>query len=47
MQGYNTLDIYDGKKVEKSLKMLFNDKSNEFRELAHGIGYHTSNKDGN
>jgi hypothetical protein len=34
MQGSNALDIYDGNNAEKSLKMLFNDKSNEFRELA-------------
>jgi len=45
MQGSNALDIYDVKKAEKSLKMLLNDKSNEFRELAHGIGYPTTNKD--
>jgi len=44
MQGSNALDNYDAKKAEKSLKMLFTDKSNEFRELAHGIGYPTSNK---
>jgi len=43
MQGSNALDNYDTKKAEKSLKMLFTDKSNEFRELAHGIGYPTSN----
>ena len=45
MQGSNALDNYDAKKAEKSLKMLFVDKSNEFRELAHGIGYPTANKD--
>ncbi len=45
MQGSNALDSYDAKNAEKSLKMLLNDKSNEFRELAHGIGYPTSNKD--
>lgn len=42
MQGSNALDNYDAKKAEKSLKMLFTDKSNEFRELAHGIAYPTS-----
>jgi hypothetical protein len=45
MQGSNALDSYDSQKADKSLKMLLNDKSNEFRELAHGIGYPTSNKD--
>ncbi len=45
MQGSNALDNYDVKKAEKSLKMLVADKSNEFRELAHGIGYPTSNHD--
>lgn len=44
MQGSNALDNYDAKKADKSLKMLFSDKSNEFRELARGIGYPTSNK---
>jgi hypothetical protein len=45
MQGTNALDNYDATKAHKSLKMLLNDKSNEFREIAHGIGYPTSNKD--
>ena len=45
MQGSSALDNYDAKKAEKSLKMLLNDKSNEFRELAHGMGYPTNNKD--
>ena len=45
MHGSNALDVYDSQKAAKSLKMLLNDKSNEFRELAHGIGYPTSNKD--
>ncbi len=45
MQGSNALDNYDAVKAKKSLKMLFTDKSNEFRELAGGIGYPTSNSD--
>ncbi len=45
MQGSSALDNYDSKKAEKSIKMLLIDKSNEFRELAKGIGYPTTNKD--
>jgi hypothetical protein len=44
MQGSNALDNYDAKKAEKSLKMLLIDESNEFRVLANGIGYPTTNK---
>lgn len=39
MQGSSALDNYDAKKAEKALKMLLIDRSNEFRELAKGIGY--------
>jgi|SRR5579864_103905 len=31
-------------KSDKALRMLLADKSNEFRELAHGIGYPTSSE---
>ena len=39
MQGSSALDKYDTKKADKALKMLLIDRSNEFRELANGIGY--------
>lgn len=42
MQGSSPLDNYDGKAAEKSLQMLLIDRSNEFRELAKGIGYPTT-----
>lgn len=45
MQGTSALDKYDEKKAHKALKMLLTDKSNEFRELAIGIGYPTNTKD--
>ena len=44
MQGSSALDNYDSKKADKALKMLLIDRSNEFRELAHGIGYPTTGK---
>lgn len=45
MQGSSALDNYDPKKAQKALKMLLIDKSNEFRELAKGIGYPTNTND--
>ena len=45
MQGSSALDSYDLRKAQKSLKMLLIDRSNEFRILAHGIGYPTNTKD--
>ena len=45
MHGSSPLDNYDRKSAEKALKMLLIDRSNEFRELAHGIGYPTTTKD--
>ena len=44
MQGSSPLGNYDKKSAEKALKMLLVDRSNEFRELAHGIGYPTTTK---
>ena len=44
MQGSSALDKYDPKKAEKALKMLLVDRSNEFRELAIGMGYPTTSK---
>lgn len=44
MQGSSALDNYDSKKADKALKMLLIDRSNEFRELAHGIGYPITGK---
>ena len=44
MQGSSALDKYDAKKVGKALKMLLLDRSNEFRELARGVGYPTHGK---
>lgn len=43
-QGSSTLDNYDPRKVEKAIKMLYADKSNEFRELALATGYPTTGK---
>ncbi|MDE1727373.1 MAG: hypothetical protein KGH89_08960 [Thaumarchaeota archaeon] len=45
VQGSSALDIYDSKKADKALKMLYADKSNEFHELAHATGYPVTNKD--
>lgn len=45
MQGSSALDGYDLKKAHQALKMLLIDRSNEFRILAHGIGYPTNTKD--
>lgn len=45
MQGSSPLDDYDSVVAKKSLKMLFTDRSNEFRELAHGMGYPTDVED--
>lgn len=45
MQGTSALDNYDAKKAEKTLKMLLTNRSNEFKDLAGGIGYPTTNKD--
>ena len=45
MQGSSALDNYDEVIAKKSLKMLLIDRSNEFRELAHGTGYPTNTKD--
>jgi len=45
MQGSSALDNYDAAIAKKSLQMLLIDRSNEFRELAHGIGYPTNTKD--
>jgi hypothetical protein len=44
MQGSSALDNYDAKKADKALKMLLIDRSNEFRELARGIGYPNTGK---
>ena len=44
MQGSSALDKYDTKKADKALKMLLIDRSNEFRELANGMGYPTHGK---
>ena len=45
MQGSSPLDNYNDAIAKKSLKMLLIDRSNEFRELAHGMGYPTNTKD--
>lgn len=45
MQGSSALDGYDRKNADKALKMLYADKSNEFRELAEAIGYPATKKD--
>ncbi|MGQ0795917.1 MAG: hypothetical protein ACT4N5_07030 [Nitrosopumilaceae archaeon] len=45
MQGSSPLDNYDTVIAAKSLKMLLIDRSNEFRELAHGMGYPSNTKD--
>ena len=45
MQGSSALDNYDAAIAQKSLKMLLIDRSNEFRELSHGMGYPTNTKD--
>lgn len=45
MQGSSALDAYDRKKAENALKMLYADKSNEFRELALATGYPVGKKD--
>lgn len=45
MQGSSALGNYDGTIAKKSLEMLLIDRVNEFRELAHGIGYPTNTKD--
>ncbi len=45
MQGSSALDGYDRKNADKALKMLYADKSNEFRELADAIGYPATKKD--
>lgn len=42
MQGSSPLDNYDTAKAQKSLEMLLVDRSNEFHEMAHGIGYPTT-----
>ena len=39
MKRSSALDSYDPKKADKALKMLYADKSNEFRELADATGY--------
>lgn len=44
MQGSSPLDKYDMKTAQNALQMLLIDRSNEFRELAHGIGYPTTTK---
>lgn len=38
------LDGYEEAKAKKALQMLLIDRSNEFRELAHGIDYPTTGK---
>jgi len=45
MQGSSALDNYDATIAKKSIQMLLIDRSNEFRELAHGMGYPTNTKD--
>ena len=45
MQGSSPLDHYDVTIAKKSLQMLLIDRSNEFRELCHGMGYPTNTKD--
>ena len=45
MQGSSALDNYDAIIAKKSLQMLLIDRSNEFRELAHGMSYPTNTKD--
>ncbi len=35
---------YESKKAEESLNMLLVDRSNEFKELAHGMGIPTNSK---
>ena len=45
MQGSSALDNYDAVIAKKSLNMLLIDRSNELRELAHGMGYPTNTKD--
>ena len=45
MKGSSALDLYDHKKSDKALKMLYADKSNEFHELARATGYPVGNKD--
>ena len=45
MKGSSALDGYDLKKAEKALKMLYADKSNEFREMAQATGYPVGSKD--
>jgi len=45
MQGSSALDNYDSSIAKKSLQMLLIDRSNEFRELAQGMGYPINTKD--
>ena len=45
MQGSSALDSYNHVIAKKSLQMLLIDRSNEFRELSHGMGYPTNTKD--
>jgi len=44
MQGSSALDNYDEVIAKKSLEMLLIDRTNEFRELARGIGYPSNTK---
>jgi hypothetical protein len=45
MNDSSALDKYDLEKAQKALKMLLIDRSNEFRELANGIGHTTDTHD--
>lgn len=45
VKGSSALDAYDHKKADKALKMLYADKSNEFRELAEATGYPIGGRD--
>ena len=44
MKMVSHLENYDAARAKKSLKMLLIDRSNEFRELAKGIGFPTKEK---
>ncbi|MGI0088828.1 MAG: hypothetical protein ACREAF_00595 [Nitrosopumilaceae archaeon] len=44
MEMISHLENYNATRAKKALQMLLIDRSNEFRELAHGIGYPTTEK---
>lgn len=44
MQSQRPLAKYDSQKTVKAIRMLLTDRSNEFREVAYGIGYPTTTK---